>query len=378
VNLDRLLGGPGWRRQLRTTKFIAYFHLVEACGKPGCPVCRCLRESTFRSLDALLYEQVTDPATRGVLDQSWGFCAWHAGMSKEVQNAGLGIAIIYQDLLGQVREHLTASRRELAGSPVVRGWRRLFRRHEPVALVRARAIRKRCPLCHLVGSAEVSYLHTLLEYGEDPEFDRAYGRSAGLCLPHLILALASHPGHRGVAPLLVRTVGKLDQLAKELRGFIDKHDYRKHAPFSDEEAASWTDALGFLVGDPGLFGNEILRSGRPLGSAPALPSRPEEKPTELPSGPLEERFQALAFEKERFEQRLRELMKQLGDESSRAAALHYRLWVTTEDRKVLEMNLAGEQAASRTWETVVQDLRAEIAELKRRLAKYEPPPEHAA
>jgi chromosome segregation ATPase len=106
--------------------------------------------------------------------------------------------------------------------------------------------------------------------------------------------------------------------------------------------------------------------------------RPEEKPTELPSGPLEERFQALAFEKERFEQRLRELMKQLGDESSRAAALHYRLWVTTEDRKVLEMNLAGEQAASRTWETVVQDLRAEIAELKRRLAKYEPPPEHAA
>ncbi len=71
-------------------------------------------------------------------------------------------------------------------------------------------------------------------------------------------------------------------------------------------------------------------------------------------------------------------MQQLGDESTRAAGLHYRLWSTNEDRRVLEMSLAGERSAARTWEAIVQELRAEIEHLKARLAKYEPRPDDAA
>ncbi len=378
MDLDRLLRDLGWRPEARPSKFIAYFHLVDACGKPGCPVCRCLRELTVRSLDALLYEQVNDPGTRAVLDRSWGFCSWHAWMSTDVRNSALGIGLIYQGLLGQVRAWLSVTHRELSGSRIVRGWRRLFRRAEPVGLVQARANRARCPLCTALASAEDGYLHTLLDYIEDAELDRAYDRSDGLCLQHLTLALGHYAGHHGAAPLVARTLRKLDRLARDLREFIDKHDYRKQAPFTPEEAASWTAALTFLVGWRELFGNEIPRSFAPTPPAPGSlsPREPGAGPPESAEA-VRERLEALAFEKGRLELRLRELTQQLGDESSRASALHYRLWSVSEDRQVLEMNLAGERAAAQTWEAVVRDLRAEIEQLKARLAKYEPPSEKA-
>lgn len=369
MSLARLRDVLGWRPGTQGARFIAYFHLVDACAKPGCPVCRCLREAAVRSLDALLYERVTDPATREGLRASWGFCAWHTGLVREVRHAGLGAAIVAEDLLGLVREQLSATRRELGG---LAGWRRRLRRHRPLRLVRARARRRGCPLCGILAEAEASYLHTVLEYIEDPGFDDAYGRSAGLCLPHLTRALARDPGHPGVVPLLLRTERQLEALARDLRGFIDKHDYRREASFTDAEATSWTGALAFLAGEPGLFGNEIPRSGRSPEPEPAPPADVEA--ASPPAGPLEERVQALAFEKARLEERLRQLAKQVGDQSSRAAALHYRLWTTSEDRKVLEMNLAGERAAARLWEAQVQALRAEVAELRARLAQYEPPP----
>jgi hypothetical protein len=369
---DRVTQPPA-SRDRPTGKFVAYFELVEACGKPGCPVCRCLRESTLRSLDALLYEQVTDPVTRASLGRSWGFCAWHAWLSREVRNAPLAIALIYQDLLDRVRKPLTATQQELARRPGLRGWRRLLRRPGSLPLVAARADRQGCALCRLVKSTEASYLHTLLDSLDDPDFDRAYRGSAGLCLPHINLALASHPAHRGADVLVARSLSMLDQLATELRGFVEKHDYRVQAPFSDTEAAAWTKAVGFLVGDASIFGNEIgRRSGAPA-SATAHPAPADRGAIERPSPPAEARPEALVAEKERLEQELRDLLKQLGDESSRAAALQYRLRIVEEDRKVLELNLAGQRGAAQTWETVAQQLNAEFAELRQRLARYEPP-----
>ncbi len=268
MGLDRLLTDLGWGAERRATKFVAYFQLLDACTKPGCPVCRCLRELTFRSLDGLLYEQVTDAPTRAVLDRSWGFCAWHAWMATEVKNSALGVAIIYQDLLGQLRTRVSRAQRRLTSGRAVRGWRRLFRRAAPVGLVEARGARRPCPLCVHVAESEGGYLHVVLDYIEDPEFEAAYARSLGICVPHLALALAYFPGHHGAGPLLGQTLRSLDRLDRELRGFIDKHAYRKHAPFTDGEAAAWCDAITVLAGRSELFGHEIPR---PL-SRPTAPA----------------------------------------------------------------------------------------------------------
>jgi DNA-binding NtrC family response regulator len=37
-------------------KFVGFFRLVEACAKPGCPVCRCVASASRQHLQALLYE----------------------------------------------------------------------------------------------------------------------------------------------------------------------------------------------------------------------------------------------------------------------------------------------------------------------------------
>ena len=106
--------------------------------------------------------------------------------------------------------------------------------------VGARAMRARCPLCRLLAGAEDSYVRIVLDYVEDPEFERAYDRSAGLCLPHLTDGLTRYPDHRGLVPLVARTDRKLEALTREVRGFIDKHDYRKRVLFTHAEATSWT------------------------------------------------------------------------------------------------------------------------------------------
>src|SRR5262249_51626348 len=79
------------------------------------------------------------------------------------------------------------------------------------------------------------------------------------------------------------------------------------------------------------------------------------------------RLDALAFESHQLEQRVAELTREMGEASSRAAGLEYRLRLTTEDRKVLELNLAGERGAARTWERRGRELEAEIAALRRQL-----------
>lgn len=180
MTLDRWLAELGWRPQRRVSKFIAYFQLLEACDKPGCPVCRCLRELTFRSLDGLLYEQVTDPGTRAVFTQSWGFCSWHAWMATEVRNAALGMAILYQDLLSQLHARLSAAHRELNRSSSVGGWRRLFRRRAPVGLVQARARRTGCPLCF--AALQGVELEAVVKPGHEVETIVTYAKEGGFDL----------------------------------------------------------------------------------------------------------------------------------------------------------------------------------------------------
>jgi hypothetical protein len=164
-------------------------------------------------------------------------------------------------------------------------------------------------------------LHTLLEYIDDAEFEAVYVGSAGVCLPHLTLALAHFPEHPGAAPLVGHTIGQLDRLKQERRGFIDKHDCRARARFTDEEAASWTAALEFLAGRPELFGHEMPRrvGRRHSRSEPASPpAAPREEPETAER--LREPLEAFAVEKGQLERRLADFTRQSGAAGCRRAA----------------------------------------------------------
>jgi len=336
-----------------TGKFVGYFRLVEACALAGCPVCRSLEEDGRRYLEALIYEQVNDPDTRRRLRASWGFCNWHTWMLLEVPNASSGAAIIYEDLI-QAFLHRVWRLRDRARVFQGRSFARLFR-HRDSTVVELQRRRNACPVCAWCAQAETSYLVTLLQFIDDPQFARAYAKSEGICAPHLLAAAGLGGGSHGLANLLDRTAAKWEELRKDVDRFVSKHDYRNRAPFTEAEASSPWRALETLGGRRGVWGNDL--HGRAVGVFPPLPAR-----TTAATGDAAETEGA--FERAKLELRLKELTEQLNEATSRAAALHYRLSRVAEDRNALELNLSGELGTNALAMRTIADLQIENEHLR--------------
>ncbi|HSL51551.1 MAG TPA: DUF6062 family protein [Candidatus Deferrimicrobiaceae bacterium] len=239
-------------------KFIGFFRLVDACERPGCPVCRCLELDARQYLEGLLHEAVTDPDTRTRLYGSWGFCNWHGWLLRETPVPAFGASIIYEDLLRLALERLEqTSPRRVLGPRGPFGWLcRLFGRRrapERVEWYRQRAV---CPGCRQTADSEERYLRAALQFVDDDQFASAYGRSQGFCVPHVIRALELGAGGHQAETLIARTLPKLVELRRDLTGFVSKHDHRRRQPFSEAEGTAYLRAFETLVGAPGVFGNE--------------------------------------------------------------------------------------------------------------------------
>ena len=236
-----------------------YHRLLEACARPGCPVCACLRDAATRHLAAVLAEHVTDPVSRTRLASAWGFCATHATALTEMPDAALGTAIVYHALVEQAARWLDETTSP-GGKPARRrGWRALVGRSRS-ARNGTRSRPARCPVCVELVAAEACHLDELVDGLAAPEFRRTYASSEGLCLPHFALAL-ERGGHRaGTAQLVEVTREKLRALAQDLKQFVDKHDHRVARPrFTDREAGAWRRAPTLLSGRMELFGPEMTR-----------------------------------------------------------------------------------------------------------------------
>jgi hypothetical protein len=210
-------------------------------------------------LDALLYEQVTDPDTRRAIRASWGFCNWHTWMLLEIEHAIFGSALIYEELV-----QLALSRTERLGKraerPRARGWLSTLlggrRRSSSVEGYRGRA---ECSACATAADTERRYLATLVTLSDDGDLAAAYAQSDGLCVPH-IFAVLEHDGERREARLLVdRTRERWARLGREISSFVSKHDYRNHEPYTQAEAASYARAFEMLAGAKSVFGNDLHR-----------------------------------------------------------------------------------------------------------------------
>jgi hypothetical protein len=230
---------------------IGEIRLQEACGLAGCPVCRCLARDSRRHLDGLLYEQVTDPATRRRLRASGGFCNWHTWMLLEIGGARSGAAILCEDLLGRLIEQL---RRHADAPARRRSWLRPSAR--PTGS-RPGRVRERCPVCADAAAAERRYLEALLAASDDVK--AAYARSDGLCGPHALRALALEGRGPGKSWLAAHTSAKWGRVRDDLGRFVAKHDHRNRAPFTAAEAAACERASEVLGGAAGLFGNDLHR-----------------------------------------------------------------------------------------------------------------------
>ena len=249
-----------------TNKFIGYFRLLEACGMQGCPICRCLTQDGRRHLEALLYEQVNDPDTRRRLRAAWGLCNWHTWMLLTATTGVTGSAILYGDLIRTAARHLDRSRRRRPAALVrFLGWLRRLAGHDPAparlrVIARYRA-RSRCPVCASTREAEARYIDAAIDFSDDPQFVRAYARSSGLCVPHVVQAIERRADTSGSEGLVDQTIGKWTDLARHLDDFVRKHEYRNTEPISETEAGACAAAFEVVAGGHGVFGNDLHRAG---------------------------------------------------------------------------------------------------------------------
>jgi uncharacterized protein DUF6062 len=264
------------RQDTGPSKYIAFFRLVEACDRPGCPVCQCLLADARQYLDALLYEQVNDPGTRRRLHASWGFCNWHAWMLREGSDPAFGTAIMYEDFLRAAIERFEGTGHHVADGPrALLGWLgRLGRRRPRSPLAGLYRGRAPCPGCTRIAESETNYVRIALQYIDDPEFDSAYRRSGGFCVRHVLHALEVDASAAKTQRLVSRTCPKWLELRRDLQGFIEKHDHKKRQPFTEAESTAYLRALEVLSGAPGLFGSD-LRDGTRVGRD-VSDSRPDE------------------------------------------------------------------------------------------------------
>lgn len=219
--------------------------LLEALGKPGCALCRVVRDAVQRYLDGFMYEDVTDVELRRKMREAQGFCRPHADQAILVRDS-LGLAIIYQDILTSVEREMRAA----AASPRLPG-RGLLRRNKSgpgQGVIAAMAARRACPACAVSAEMLKPAVQTLVDNLLTAELGAAFASCAGLCLPHLRQALAVAESPALVDALVTRQRQVIESLTAELGEFIRKHDYRFRREAMGSEIDSWDRAIKLVIG----------------------------------------------------------------------------------------------------------------------------------
>jgi len=227
---------------------LSYFDLLEACAKPGCPICTLLLRDVEHFLDSILYEQTTDSRTHAAFRAARGLCNEHAGQLVHFGGAFLGIAVLYRGLVNDVIGLLESVP---AGSGAGRGWRRgdnaspLADRLEP---------EKPCMACTLLNDSERKYIQTFGQYLNDDRLMSAYRDSAGLCLPHFRQVLRAGQDADGLRRLVEVQRAIWERLRADLDEFKAKNDYRRAGEGMGIEGDSWLRAIIAMSGERGVFG----------------------------------------------------------------------------------------------------------------------------
>jgi hypothetical protein len=329
-----------------SSKYIAYFQLLEAFKQAGCPVCSRLEQGAIRSLDALMYEQVNDPFTRDRLVASHGFCNWHAWMLPSVHNSASGVALIYRHLLQATLDRLEVARQ---GARPRGRWRRLWERltgsgRDPLPMLAWRRRKTRCPICAFARQAERDDIKTILEFIAEPEFGGAFARSSGLCLPHLYTAMAVGRDHPSLSLLLVMQEARWKDLVWELEEFARKFDYRYADEIKGRESGSWHRVIEVFTGRAGLFGPE--RGDWPSEPSPATQAMapPSENLQGAAGQERPSEIETLRFENEKLHRRIEDLLSQRDQDRQARLALEFQILKLTADLKALAAGSAASQS----------------------------------
>ncbi len=183
-------------------KHIPQFEFLDACAKPGCPLCAIVAKRGGRWMDNLLFEHVSDRPFRAAFRAAGGFCPEHnraLGSSRD----GLALAILYRDALAESLSQLA----------------------------KGKAPSGPCPACVEQRKIEAEYLGLLAS--ASGELKAAFEASEGLCLSHYaLLACAKKKPPRWLKDFHEE---RFKTLLERTDRFIDLSAYGRQAEFESLE-----------------------------------------------------------------------------------------------------------------------------------------------
>lgn len=231
-------------------KPFSYYDLLQAFSASGCPMCRLVQRDAHQYLDSLLYEYVTDPDIHLSVRASRGLCNPHSWQLRELTAASAGVAVLYEAALDEALKSLP----DTSENSSISGLRRLVNRPNATAVADRLAGQPGCLCCSAMEANEARYLETLSKAFLEPDYQAAYARSEGLCLPHFRQTLAQM-NSSGLANWLIQTQRQIWQaLMAELDQFRIKSDPNYQGGPMGREADSWVRAMEKLVGAQSVFG----------------------------------------------------------------------------------------------------------------------------
>ncbi len=216
-----------------------------------CPICVAQGQALFAFLAKWQYRLATDTTAQRVFAVERGLCPLHTWQYQEMASPQ-GISEGYAPLIETMAIELSHLI-ERGESAAVR-----------VASLLADAVT--CAACRLVRETAAEQIELLLAQLRTAEDREDYASSAGLCLPHLQVALDHMERsvdvtieRRAIAEFLLREqVRRLENLAEDLRSYTLKRDALRRGFLHQEEEHAWRRALVQLVGERAARGGAMI------------------------------------------------------------------------------------------------------------------------
>ena len=326
----------------RKEKNKLYLELWDAFHGRGCPVCACVNAKTTEQVRAAL---VTETGEKNL-----GLCVSHTAlMAAGNDEYGCRTALRF---IREVERWLIEEVNRIERRPDVRTLVKTYfagnAGHPPWPSSSG------CAACRYQRRSEKKTLDLLLDALTDPDFDRSFRESDGLCFHHLFLLNRLYPGKPSVAAVLKTQLRKLE----DLRDAISPHRFQPERMGLPADPKAW-ERLKVLLGEPPGDPEEEGDDSLPGSGAPTDPPFEEALPAEA-DAVEDSDWNNEVFEREKLRRSIVVLQKRLNEESSRAASLHYCYWKAVKDNKTLQMNLAAAEALARSLLGQVAQLREEI------------------
>jgi|WetSurMetagenome_2_1015567.scaffolds.fasta_scaffold117327_3 hypothetical protein len=319
-----------------------YLELWDAFHLKGCPVCDCIGKRVMRRVR----ETLEGAPGKNALP----LCVYHtrvlaAGHDECGSIAALRFIRRAEDW---IRDSLE---RNKGGNGVLGLMKTAFAGRKAPCMETAPS---KCFACRLERHQQRSILTVLVEALPDSDFHRAFQESDGLCVRHLCALSRRFSGKGAIDTVLQEQIRQLE----ELRDAFVPSRFQPDRAGIPADPVAWERLFTLLGEETGKIEDLEVKSILASGEEKCSPSDVSvvKEPDSVDDGP-----DAEPFEKAKWLRARDVLQRRLSEESSRAAALHYRYWKAMEDNKTLQMNLAGVQALVRSLQTQVDRLKEELA-----------------